>query len=64
MRPITYEVTVYESWTEWRLYGVLHREDGAAIECADGRKRYYIEGKRLTEDEFNSRNIQQQQLKN
>ena len=34
---------------------ILHREDGPAVEYADGRESWYINGKRLTEKEFNTR---------
>ena len=35
---------------------VLHREDGPAVEYADGsHKAWYINDKRLTEEEFNLR---------
>ena len=30
----------------------LHREDGPAIERADGNNAWFINGKRLTEEEF------------
>ena len=35
---------------------LLHREDGPAIEFAFGGKEWYINGIRLTEEEFNNRN--------
>ena len=35
--------------------GELHREDGPAIELADGTKSWYINGKSLTEEEFKGR---------
>lgn len=31
---------------EWYLNGKIHREDGPAIECADGSKKWYLNGKR------------------
>ena len=37
-------------------YNLLHREEGPAIIYALGRKCWYIRGKHLTEEEFNSRN--------
>ena len=37
----------------WCQNGKLHRLDGPAIEDADGYKAWYIEGKQLTEEEFN-----------
>ena len=40
-----YTVRVYDDRTEWHLDGVLHREDGPAIEWADGGKSWWINGK-------------------
>ena len=34
----------------WYLKGNLHREDGPAIEGADGYKEWYLNGKRHRED--------------
>lgn len=31
---------------------VLHRLDGPAVECADGRVEYWIEGKKYSMEEF------------
>lgn len=39
---------------EWRL-SILHREDGPAVEYANGTKIWYLNGDRLTEEEFNER---------
>jgi len=51
-----YRVKVYEDRTEWRnLEGQLHRVDGPAREWADGDKEWYLNGKRLSEEEFNKR---------
>ena len=41
----TYEVTVDDFKTMWKLNGELHRDDGPAIECVNGDKAYYINGK-------------------
>ena len=38
-------------------YGLKHREDGPAVIRANGTKEYWINGKKLTESEFNSRSI-------
>ena len=46
---ITYQVEVSEYKTEWILNGKLHREDGPAIERANGDKVYYINGKKHRE---------------
>ena len=40
---------------EWCLNDKLHKIDGPAIECANGTKFWWIEGKELTEEEFNNR---------
>ena len=40
----------------WYQNGDLHRLDGPAIEHADEYKFWFIEGKELTEEEFNARN--------
>lgn len=34
---------------------ILHREDGPAIEHADGNKSWFFNDKELTEEEFNAR---------
>ena len=34
---------------------ILHREDGPAIEWADGNKTWYLNGQFLIEKEFNTR---------
>ena len=38
----------------WFLNGKLHREDGPAIEYANGDKYWYINGESLTESEFDN----------
>jgi len=42
----------FEQWVvddngtkQWYRYGILHREDGPAVERADGRKLWYLNGK-------------------
>ena len=62
---IKYEVKVYTSGDKcWYLNGKPHREDGPALEFSedgpalefsDGRKAWYLNGLRLTEEEFNKR---------
>jgi len=48
---IEYTVKVYENGhKEWYLNDVLHREDGPAIESADGTKSWYLNGERHRED--------------
>ena len=50
----TYEVRVYENGTKiWHLDGKLNRDDGPAIEFADGNKHWYLDGIKMTEEEFN-----------
>jgi|14_taG_2_1085336.scaffolds.fasta_scaffold94655_2 hypothetical protein len=36
----------------WFAFGVLHREDGPAIELPEGIRCFYLNGKKLTPDEF------------
>jgi hypothetical protein len=40
----------------WWQNDNLHRLDGPAVEYANGDKRWCIDGKELTEEEFNNRN--------
>ncbi len=39
-----------ESNKYWFLNGKLHREDGPAVECANGTKYWYLNGQRHRED--------------
>ena len=49
---IEYKVKVYDNGTrEWCLDGQIHREDGPAIEWADGGRSWFLNGKRVTEEE-------------
>jgi hypothetical protein len=43
--PINYQHTPNKRTLEWYKYGLLHREDGPAIEKADGTKEWYLNGK-------------------
>ena len=54
MSIITYKVKVdgYGN-RHWYLNDELHREDGPAIEDADGYKAWYLNGVEYTEEEFN-----------
>jgi len=46
-----YKVKVYNNSTKWfNLEGKLHREDGPAVEWANGDKSYYLNGKLHRED--------------
>jgi hypothetical protein len=48
---ITYTVKVDAAKTKrWYLNGKFHREDGPAIEFADGTKYWYLNGKLHRED--------------
>lgn len=48
---IIYNVYVYDNGDRyWHLNDKLHREDGPAIECADGTRRWYLSGQRHRED--------------
>ena len=46
MTSITYQVTVFDDRTEWRLDGQLHRTDGPAVEYANGNRFWYLNGQR------------------
>ena len=51
--PITYEVKVYTNGDKfWYLNDELHREDGPAIEWADGSKSWYLNGKGLSHSQW------------
>ena len=45
-----YTVKVYNDRTKWYQDGKLHREDGPAVERANGDKEWYLNGKRHRED--------------
>lgn len=45
MKSITYQVTVDQYHTAWKLNDKLHREDGPAVEHANGDKFWYLNGK-------------------
>ena len=52
----TYQVEIDDSSTKyWYQNDKLHREDGPAVEYANGSRIWYINGKLLTEKEFNDR---------
>ena len=40
---------------QWYQKGLLHRTDGPAVEWTDGDKFWFIDGRMMTEDEFNQR---------
>jgi len=47
---IEYTVRVYDKRTEWYLNGVPHREDGPAVEYANGTKSWWLNGELHRED--------------
>ena len=49
-KSITYQVTVNEHTTTWKLNGNHHREDGPAVEYVSGAKEWYINDKLHRED--------------
>ena len=52
MKRIEYKVVVNEYGTKfWYLNGKLHREDGPAVEYANGDKFWCLNGTRVTEAE-------------
>lgn len=54
---IEYMVKVSDNGSKlWFLNGKRHREDGPAIEWFDGTQEWYLNGVKLTEEEFNARN--------
>ncbi len=55
MSSITYQVTVTQDCTTWRLDGQLHREDGPAIENANGRRFWFLKGQLVTEEQHQRR---------
>jgi hypothetical protein len=50
MNMIVYTVKVFEDRTEWYLNSKYHREDGPAIEWANGNKAWYLNGQLHRED--------------
>ena len=52
MRYKTYQVKVYDEGHKlWHLEEKLHREDGPAVEWADGSKEWYLNDNHYTEAE-------------
>ena len=52
---IEYTVKVNEEATIWYLNDQLHREDGPAVEYANGDKAWLLNGINLSEQEVNPR---------
>ncbi len=38
---------------KWSINGKYHREDGPAVEFGNGYKEWWIDGEKISEDEFN-----------
>ena len=64
MTPVLYIMTDYikcevdaNGSKFYYLNDELHREDGPAIEHSSGKKYWWLNGKRLTEEEFNKRMV-------
>ena len=52
----TYEVKVYSNcYKEWYLNDQRHREDGPAVEYADGSKSWYLNGTEYTEAKWKAK---------
>lgn len=47
-----YTVNVDDEKMVWKLNGVIHRDDGPAVEYFDGTKEWYDNGERITHEEF------------
>ena len=47
--------TRLEFMTTEKSNGKRHREDGPAIEYPSGYKAWYLDGKKMTEEEFNQK---------
>ena len=47
-------VVMADGRKEWRVDDKLHRTDGPAVEKADGTRKWYINGEKMTEEEFYS----------
>lgn len=48
-----------QAGTQWLKNGSLHREDGPAVVWRNGNKEWYLEGQRLSEEEFNQWRMKQ-----
>lgn len=47
-----YEIVVDEKWVEWYLNSLLHKTDGPAVIRGDGTQYWFLNGTRLTEEEW------------
>ena len=50
MKEIIYQVKVNDHGTYWKVDGKYHRENGPAVEWADGTKAWYLNNKLHRED--------------
>ena len=48
----TYKVTVTKFGKHWYINNRLHREDGPAVEYSNGIKYWYLNGVKLTEQQW------------
>ena len=46
------EITTKDGSKRYYLNGIIHREDGPAIECKDGYQAYYLNGNLFTKTEW------------
>jgi hypothetical protein len=54
---IEYHLACPDGVRKWSFNGEWHRIDGPAIEYANGRKEWWINGKKISEEEFNNRKL-------
>ena len=48
-------IIINSETTTYYKNGKFHREDGPAVECGNGYKEWWIDGEKITEEEFNQR---------
>lgn len=49
-KPLERSVVIYDDRVEWRQQGILHRENGPAVERRDGTKEWWVNGLRHRDD--------------
>lgn len=53
MKKKKYNVEVYADGSEfWYHNGLMHRENGPAVEYTDGTKYWYLEGRCMTKEDW------------
>jgi hypothetical protein len=53
VKMISYRVTVNDNGDRYWYYNLkLHRQDGPAVECLDGTRRWYLNGQEYSEEEY------------